>query len=214
MSTRIMGVTFTIVAFVVAMGCGVPKDEHETTVAKLERAEKHLKDANAQNDKANQRVMTTEKRVQGLRAHLKMVQQKLAAAEHKATEMTARAAKCATPPPVAARPVAPVAKPLPAGAVEATGFLDVEAVKAGVAKVLPKIKKCYEKRVLKKGKKLAGTLIATFQIKRGKPRGIKVRKGTFKHRKLQKCVRRALKRARFKKSKKKTKVKYPLIFKP
>ncbi|MFH2008903.1 MAG: AgmX/PglI C-terminal domain-containing protein [bacterium] len=203
----------TIAAFVLAMGCGVPQEKYDTTVNKLNRAEKHLKDANARNDQANQRVLTAESRITGLRSHMALVQQKLAAAEHKATEMAVRAAKCKEPP-VAARPADPVAKPAPAGAAEATGGLDAEAVRAGIDTVLPKIKNCYDKLVLKKGKKIGGTLLAVFQIKRGKPRGIQVRKGTLNHRKLQKCVRNVLRRARFKKEKKVTKVKYPFTFAP
>lgn len=213
MKKRQVSVAFGIAAISMAMGCGVPQSKHDTTVNKLRGAERSLTDAQDAHNKTKQKLTAAEMRIKGMRAHLQSVQSQASMTTATVASLEARLKACKAPPAAPPTPTAP--PPTAAGAASAAGGLDLAAVQTGVQKLMPKIKQCYKKRILKKGKKLAGTLIVKFRInKRGKTRRVKVRKGTIKHRRLQKCVQRVFRKARFGKSKKNTKVSYPLHFAP
>jgi len=203
-----------IAGILAAVGCGVPQAKHDTTVRKLKLAQRDLTLAQIEHNKSKQTLTAAEMRIKGMRSHLQTVQRQAAEMKAKVATLEVRLRQCKTPPAAPPRP-APPPPPPGAGTASATGGLDLAAIQDGVKKLMPKVRKCYERRVLKKGKNLAGTLIVKFRInKRGKTRGVKVRKGTIKHRRLQKCVRRVFRRARFGRSKKTTKVSYPLRFAP
>ncbi len=213
MNFRRAALAIGITSALLAVGCGVPQSKHDTTVAKLKRAERDLSQSRDDHNKSKQELTSSELRIKGIRSHLQTVQQQANAMKTRVADLEMKLKACKAPPAAPTAAAAP--PPPPPGAGSARGGLDMAAVRAGIAKIIPRVKRCYEKRILKKGKKLAGTLIVKFRInKRGKPRRVKVRKGTIKHRKLQKCVRRAFRKARFPRSKKNTKVSYPLSFAP
>ncbi len=205
-----------IAGILMAVGCGVSQSKYDTTANQLKRANRDLSLGGDEHNKTKQALTSAEIRIKGMRSQLQSAQQTLAEMKSRTVVLESQLRSCkATPPPAApARPVAPPPPPS-ANAASATGGLDLATIKAGIQKLMPKIKKCYTKRILKKGKKLTGTLIVKFRInKRGKTRRVKVRKGTIRHRRLQKCVRRVFRKARFGRSKKTTKVSYPLHFAP
>lgn len=220
MSKRLTTVTLTVAfgisGILMAAGCGVPQSDHDTTVNKLKRVERDLTQAAGEHNKTKQTLTAAESRIKGMRSHLQLVQQQAAEMKAMAATLELQLKACKAPPVAPARLTSPPPPPPPtAGSASAAGGLDLAAVQAVVKKLMPKIKRCYVKRVLKKGKKLTGTLIVKFRInKRGKTRRVKVRKGTIKHRRLQRCVRRVFRKARFGRSKKTTKVSYPLRFAP
>lgn len=214
MSKRRATVALGIAGILTAVGCGVPQSKYDTTVSKLKRAQRDLTLAQDEHNKSKQTLTTAELRIKGMRSHLQSVQQQAAEMKARVATLESRLQACKTPPTAPPRP-APPPPPPAAGSASAAGGLDLAAIQKGVKLLMPKIKQCYEKRVLKKGQKLTGTLIVKFRInKRGKTRGVKVRRGTIKHRRLQRCVRRVFRKARFGRSKKTTKVSYPLRFAP
>lgn len=214
MSMRRATVAIGLSGILLAMGCGVTQSKYDTTATKLKRAERDLSLAQDDHNKTKQQLTMAEMRLKGMRAHLQSVQKQSAAAKDRLATLDAQLRSCKSPPPPPVRRATAPPPPRP-GAASAAGGLDLAAVQATIQKLMPKIRKCYEKRVLKKGKKLAGTLLVKFRINnRGKTRRVKVRRGTLKHRRLQKCVRRVFRKARFRRSKKTTKVSYPLSFAP
>jgi len=214
MNSRQVTMSLGIAAILAATGCGVPQSKHDTTVAKLKGAERNLTQATDAHNKTKQALVAAEMRIKGMRAHLQSVQGGATLMSAKVASLEARLQACKVPPTAPTTPGTPPPPP-DAGSASAAGGLDLAAVQDGIMKLMPKVKRCYQTQILKKGKTLAGTLLVKFRIdKRGKARGVNVRKGTMKHRRLQKCVRRVFQRARFARSKKTTKVSYPLRFAP
>jgi TonB family protein len=215
MSMRRATVTLGIAGALLSLGCGVPQSKHDTTVNKLRQAERNLSLTQDAHNTTKQKLTTAEMQIKGMRSHLQSVQNSASELKARVASLESRLQACKVPPSAPSRPSAPPPPPPDAGAAAATGGLDLAAVQAGVNKVMPKVKKCYQKEVIKKGKKLEGTLIVKFTIhRRGKTRGVKVRKGTISHRRLERCVRNVFRRARFPRSKKNTQVSYPLRFAP
>lgn len=214
MNARRVTLALFISGILMAMGCGVPQSKYDTTANKLKRAESDLTAAQDAHNKTKQALTTKELRLKGIRSHMQSVQQKSNALRTRLASLRERLKACKAPPAAPSRPAPP--PPPSAGAGSAKGGLDMAAVKAGVSKILGRIQKCYVKYIVKKNEvKITATLIVTFRInKRGKPRRVKVRQGGKQFRKVRKCARRAFRKARFPRSKKNTKVTYPVSLAP
>jgi hypothetical protein len=217
MTTRTVTVALGIAGLLMSVGCGVSQSKYDTTANQLKRASRDLSQAGDAHNKTKQALTSAEFRIKGMHSQLQSVQRQSTEMKSRMVVIEAQLRSCKHSPATPAAPSRPVAPPPPpaANAASATGGLDLAAIQTVIEKLKPKIKRCYTKRILKKGKKLAGTLIAKFRInKRGKTRRVKVRKGTLRHRRLQRCVRRVFRKARFGRSKKTTQVSYPLHFAP